>query len=50
LLLAGNYPLGNKSFMKGFWLEGFLGVETRSVGIALADGLCDLKGGGDHFG
>jgi hypothetical protein len=25
--------------------DGFLGAEPRSVGIALADGLCDLRGG-----
>jgi hypothetical protein len=25
-------------------LDGFLGVEPRSVGITLADGLCDLGG------
>jgi hypothetical protein len=29
---------------KGFWLGGSLGVEPRSVGIALADGLCDFVG------
>jgi hypothetical protein len=26
----------------GFWLDGFLWVELGSVGITLADGLCDL--------
>jgi hypothetical protein len=26
-------------------LDGSLGDEPRSVGIALADGLCDLRGG-----
>jgi hypothetical protein len=31
---------------KGFWLDGFVGVELRSVGTALADGLCELRGGG----
>jgi hypothetical protein len=31
---------------KGFWLDGFLGVEPRSVGVALAEGLWDLAGGG----
>jgi hypothetical protein len=29
---------------KELWLVGCLGVEPRSVGIALADGLCDLGG------
>jgi hypothetical protein len=33
------YPL-----RKGFWLDGFLGFQRRSVVIALADGLCDLGG------
>jgi hypothetical protein len=32
------YPL-----WKGFWLNGFLGFEPRSVVIALADGLCYLR-------
>jgi hypothetical protein len=27
---------------KLFWLDGFLGVEPRIGGIALADDLCDL--------
>jgi hypothetical protein len=31
---------------KGFRLDGSLGVEPRSVGITLADGLCNLGGGG----
>jgi hypothetical protein len=36
---------------KGFWLDGSLGVEPRSFGNALADGLCELGGGGgNHFG
>jgi hypothetical protein len=36
---------------KGFWLDGSLGVEPRNVGIDLADGLCNLGGGGgDQFG
>jgi hypothetical protein len=30
---------------KGFWLDGFLGVEPRSVGIVLTDGFCKLGGG-----
>jgi hypothetical protein len=29
---------------KGFWLDDTLGVGPRSVGMALADGLCDLGG------
>jgi hypothetical protein len=36
-------PSGNVSFAKGLWLDGSLGVEPTSVGIALADGLCDLR-------
>jgi hypothetical protein len=36
-------PSGNLSFT---WLNVCLEVEPRSVGIALADGLCDLEGGG----
>jgi hypothetical protein len=34
---------------KGFWFDGSLEVEPRSVGIALADGLCDLGGGEYQF-
>jgi hypothetical protein len=34
---------------KDFGWMVFLGVEPRSVGVVLAEGLCDL-GGGDHFG
>jgi hypothetical protein len=33
---------------KDFGWMFFLGVELRSVGVALAEGLCDLEG--DHFG
>jgi hypothetical protein len=40
---------GNLSFTK-ITLVGCLGVEPRSVGIALADGCAILWGGGDHFG
>jgi hypothetical protein len=29
-------------------LHGCLGVEPRRVGIPLADGLCDLEGGGEN--
>jgi hypothetical protein len=29
---------------KVFWLDGSLGFETRIIGIALADGFCDLGG------
>jgi hypothetical protein len=35
-------PSGNLSFVKRILVDGSLGVETRNVGIALADGLCDL--------
>jgi hypothetical protein len=37
-------PSGNLSFVKRILVGGSLGVEPRSVGIALADGLCDLGG------
>jgi hypothetical protein len=36
-------PSGNLSFVKKLWLDGGLGVEPRTVGIALADDLCDLR-------
>jgi hypothetical protein len=47
LSISGKFPL-----LKGFWLVGFRGVETRSVVIYLANGLFRLGGGGhfDHFG
>jgi hypothetical protein len=35
--------------VKRFWLDGSLGVEPRSVGFTLADGLCDSGGGGEEF-
>jgi hypothetical protein len=35
---------------KDFGWMVFLEVEPRSVGVALAEGLCDLGGGGDYFG
>jgi hypothetical protein len=39
-------PSGNLPFTKELCLSGCLGVESRRVGIVLADGLCDLGGGG----
>jgi hypothetical protein len=36
--------------MKRFWSDGFLGVEDRSVGIALANGHCYLVGDGGGGG
>jgi hypothetical protein len=33
-------------YQKDFGWMVFLGVEPRSVGVALAEGLCDLGGGG----
>jgi hypothetical protein len=32
------------SIIQGFWLDGFLGVEPRNVGVALTEGLWDLRG------
>jgi hypothetical protein len=39
-------PSGNLSILKRHWLDGCLEVEPRRVGFALAEGLCDLGGGG----
>jgi hypothetical protein len=36
MLLVGEIQFGNLSFMKRLLLDGFLGDEPRSVGIALA--------------
>jgi hypothetical protein len=38
------FASGNLSFVKRILVGWLSGVELRSVGIALADGLCDLGG------
>jgi hypothetical protein len=48
LLLVGDYPIRKLVFYeKGFGWIALLDLNPRSVGIALADGLCDVGGGGD---
>jgi hypothetical protein len=50
LLLVGDYPIRKLVFYgKDFGCIAFLGVEPRSVGVALAEGLCYLVGR-SHFG
>jgi hypothetical protein len=47
LLLVGDYPIRLLFlYPKDFGWMVFLGAEPRSVGVALAEGLCDLGGGG----
>jgi hypothetical protein len=40
----------NLSSIKRILADGFLGVEPRSVGVALAEHLCGLWGGGNQIG
>jgi hypothetical protein len=42
-------PLGNLPFAKRT-LVGWMFGGPRKVGISLAEGLCNLGGGGNHFG
>jgi hypothetical protein len=39
---VGITPTDSLSFILGFWLDSFLGVKTRNIGVALAEVLCDL--------
>jgi hypothetical protein len=47
-VIAGSGGLPNQTAYRSYkdfgWMV-FLGVEPRSVGVALAEGLCDLGGG-----
>jgi hypothetical protein len=45
---SGGLPhQGTCLLSKGFWLDGFLGVEPRNVG---ASAICVCVWGGEHFG